>query len=142
MTRRRPSAAAGFFAPLFEEETPADDQPRSARGHRPQGTGGMHAPLPARCGSGQPAAKRTRKSPQSHAIIFLRDRHRWVLANEDIEDNRKIQRTFAVTAGCFWLLFCRRVYKQARISAADVGCWLFFAAFNSDISLHCPVDAA
>jgi hypothetical protein len=34
----------------------------------------MDAALPARCGSRRPAAKRTRKSPQSHAIISLRDR--------------------------------------------------------------------
>jgi len=34
----------------------------------------MDAALPARCGSRRPAAKRTRKSPQSHTIISLRDR--------------------------------------------------------------------
>jgi len=48
------------------------------------------------------------------------------LADENIEKNRKIQQTFTVIAGCFSLLFCRRVCKETKISAAHVGRWLFF----------------
>jgi len=48
------------------------------------------------------------------------------LVDENIGESRKIQRTFAVIAGCFSLLFCRRVCKETRISAAHVGRWLFF----------------
>jgi hypothetical protein len=57
------------------------------------------------------------------------------IANEDIGDNRKIQRAFAVTAGCFWLLFCGRVLQRSedfRGTLLSAGC--FFAAFNSEIS--------
>jgi hypothetical protein len=106
----------GFLLPASTWRDPPMTTPVLPGGRRPRGTGGMDVALPARCGSRRPAAKRTRKSPQSHTIIPLRDRRPLSCMS---------RARFGTTGqGCrrsvvVFAVFCSKISAKCRLSASD-----------------------